>query len=149
MTLLNDMGHSFVGKDYRKVKLSGVNLSGADLTKTNLQRSCLDRADLSDCKLIQPRLEGANLARAKFGRKPAFKGHGDKVAAVCFSPDDTLIASGSHDHTVRVWETATGQTVRILQGHESLVTAVVFSPDGTLIASGSWDWTVVVISKKI
>ncbi|WP_322753832.1 pentapeptide repeat-containing protein [Frankia sp. Cas3] len=64
------------------------------------------------------------------------------VRAVGFSPDGTMIASGSDDHMVRLWNTATGQQIRTLTGHTSPVWSVAFSPDGTMIASGSDDHTV-------
>ncbi|WP_322763155.1 pentapeptide repeat-containing protein [Frankia sp. Cr2] len=64
------------------------------------------------------------------------------VRAVGFSPDGTMIASGSDDHMVRLWNTATGQQIRTLTGHTSPVWSVAFSPDGTMIASGSEDHTV-------
>jgi WD40 repeat protein len=66
------------------------------------------------------------------------------VNAVVFSPDGQLVASASWDSTVRVWETATGQSRRVLEGHSGWVRAVVFSPDGQLVASASEDSTVRV-----
>lgn len=64
------------------------------------------------------------------------------VSAVAFSPDGALIASGSEDHRVRVWQVATGRLLRRLEGHSSAVTAVAFSPDGNALASASNDRTV-------
>jgi WD40 repeat protein len=64
------------------------------------------------------------------------------VSAIAFSPDGALIASGSEDHMVRVWQPASGRLVRRLEGHASAVTAVAFSPDGSVIASASNDRTV-------
>ncbi|KAJ7854836.1 hypothetical protein B0H14DRAFT_3648960 [Mycena olivaceomarginata] len=72
-------------------------------------------------------------------------GHTGSVWSVAFSPDGARIASGSHDSTVRVWDTATGQQVgEPLAGHTGSVWSVAFSPDGTRIASGSHDRTVRV-----
>jgi len=75
-------------------------------------------------------------------------GHSNWVLSVAFSPDGKLLASGSGDSTVRLWEVATGQEITTLLGHNHAVNAVAFSPDGKLLASGSGDnniklWNVV------
>ncbi|KIM24806.1 hypothetical protein M408DRAFT_75367 [Serendipita vermifera MAFF 305830] len=68
------------------------------------------------------------------------QGHGDWVLSVSFSPDGKRIASGPSDHTIRVWDAETGETVLgPLQGHTDSVFSVSFSPDGKRIVSGSED----------
>ena len=59
------------------------------------------------------------------------------VYSVSFSPDGTLLASGSG--RIELWDVASRQQVTTLPWRGNYVFSVSFSPDGTLLASGSWD----------
>jgi len=72
--------------------------------------------------------------------------HSDRVICVSSSADGRMIASGSQDDTVKVWDAMTGSCVQTLLGHSNWVRSVVFSPDSSLLASGSSDETIRVWS---
>ncbi|KAK6821994.1 hypothetical protein PG987_014819 [Apiospora arundinis] len=70
------------------------------------------------------------------------KGHTRPVTSVAFGINDRdkWLASGSYDKTVRIWDTTTGNLLRILSGHTGAVTSLAVS--STFIVSGSDDDTV-------
>jgi RNA polymerase sigma factor (sigma-70 family) len=61
-----------------------------------------------------------------------------------FSRDSRLLAIGTAEGSILLWEVAAGQVRRRLQGHLSSVNSISLSPDGTRLASGSNDSTALV-----
>ncbi|EAU29371.1 conserved hypothetical protein [Aspergillus terreus NIH2624] len=70
------------------------------------------------------------------------EGHTGPIGAVAFSPIDQVLATCSHDKTIKFWDTTTGSLRQSLSGHSDWVRAIAFSSSGRLLASGSQDSTV-------
>lgn len=71
-------------------------------------------------------------------------GHRHVVSSLAFSPDGKILASGSTDNDIRLWDTHTGKHKKTLMGHTNCVNNVSFSPDGTTLVSSSDDGTVLI-----
>ena len=61
-----------------------------------------------------------------------------------WSPDDLILASGSLDNTIHIWDMRNGICTAVLRGHSSLVKGVTWDPIGSFIASQSDDKTVII-----
>ena len=74
----------------------------------------------------------------------ALSGHRDILCDAVFSPDGSIVATGSYDQTIILWSVETGEPLHTLQGHHGAIFDLAFSPDGNVLASASGDETVKV-----
>lgn len=64
-----------------------------------------------------------------------------RTTSVALSADCRFAVSGSVDSTLRVWNLATGECLRVLEGHADRINSVALSADGRIAVSGSEDKT--------
>jgi WD40 repeat protein/serine/threonine protein kinase len=63
------------------------------------------------------------------------------VFGVACSPDGRTALTANDDHTLKLWDLATGRQIRTFRGHTAGVICVAISPDGRTALSGSRDHT--------
>jgi WD40 repeat protein len=130
----------------QEIKLHHVNFAQADLSRSVFIKttgSILSTAISTDSQVLATGLEQEICIWQLSSGKLLFNlcGHTDWVVALKFSPDGDILASGSHDGTIRLWDARTGQCLKTLRGHSGRVLSVAFSPD-SILASGSSDGTI-------
>ncbi|MDE0634261.1 MAG: hypothetical protein OXI43_00210 [Candidatus Poribacteria bacterium] len=86
------------------------------------------------------------------------KGHTDKIQVVAFSPNGRILASGSDDQTICLWNVRTRKLKTTLNytddfGSRAKLNSLEFSPDGKILASGNSDgvidlWDAVTTEHK-
>lgn len=70
------------------------------------------------------------------------RGQKDSVYSLRLSPDGSILATGSYDNTIALWDVASGKLLRSLDGHGGAIYDIAFRSDGKVLASASGDRTV-------
>jgi hypothetical protein len=70
--------------------------------------------------------------------------HPEQIMSVAWSPDGSIIASGSGflGGPIRLWEATSGKGLEPLEGHTSRISELIFSKDGQRLYSASGDQTI-------
>ncbi|MEP3334028.1 hypothetical protein [Sedimentitalea sp.] len=119
-------------------RMAGRAPEAAVLALAAWPRRSESETELRDLTVVVDALSAAIVEQREATR---LEGHRSWVRSVAFSPDATLLATGSDDGTARLWNLSTGAEVARLEGHGDGVRSVAFSTDGTLLATGSADGT--------
>lgn len=137
-SLSGDEKHSSYKPAYKlKFSISGKKLGSLTSVKISADGSKLALSssagivwvyNLADCSLLATLL-----------------GHTKGISAIAFSPNDSnILASGSDDLSIRLWNVSTQKCLRVLKKHTFHVTTLQFNSKGNVLVSGSADETIVV-----
>jgi WD40 repeat protein len=135
----------------KNICLSGTKLDAASVTRClspALQYTCrygvyhLDQSSASARRELPDWLsKGPKVEEKQSPELQTLESHSHWVWSVAFSQDGQLLASGSEDKTIKLWDPTTGALKHTLEGHSDPILSVAFSQDGQLLASGSDDET--------
>ena len=76
-------------------------------------------------------------------------GHRELIYTLAFSADSRLLASGSADNAIILWNVNTGRFVARFTGNKNSIKAVAFSPvDNSMLVSGGSDGTIRLWNTK-
>ena len=64
--------------------------------------------------------------------------HSSSVRSIALSPSGNMLATGSYDKTIRLWNTQTGTHPRLLAERVGTVKSLSFSPDGSTLAGANY-----------
>jgi WD40 repeat protein len=64
--------------------------------------------------------------------------------SLAFSPRGDIVAAGTVEHVIKLWDIRTGELLGELEGHTYPVLCLAFSPDGDRLVSGSGDTTLAI-----
>ena len=78
----------------------------------------------------------------------SLSGHSEAVLVCAFSPDSEILATGSGDATIRLWDLNTQTPMATLTAHKQWVQQLSWAPNGKYLASGSRDSTICVWEKQ-
>jgi tetratricopeptide (TPR) repeat protein len=106
----------------------GTTSEGVEPTRTSrfTQTQTVERTEALPTLTQQARIQSMIL-----------RGHTNTVWSVAWSPDGTMLASGSEDQTARIWDVSSGAEMRFLKMNRE-VESVSWSPDGAQLATPGW-----------
>ncbi|MBW4640571.1 MAG: NACHT domain-containing protein [Gloeocapsa sp. UFS-A4-WI-NPMV-4B04] len=147
------------GGDDHATKLWNLKTGQCDKTLKGHTNSIFSIALSPDCRILASGHEDQSVKLWNFSKGECFQtlqGHTNRVWSVAFAPqlaisanqennsdpDTAVLATGSADRTIKLWNYKTGKCLKTLQGHTSWVWSVAFSPDSQYLASTSYDQTV-------
>ena len=67
-----------------------------------------------------------------------------EIVCVAFDPQGELVATGSMDHTAKVWDMEKGIEIYTLKGHHAEIVSLSYNTDGDKILTASFDHTAKV-----
>ncbi len=164
ITLLKELRGHLRGLDLSRLAIRGAYLQGVELQDANLSGALLRESVLTEAldAIWEVAISQSGQHWAAAGRRGevrlwrgagqtlhrVWQAHTDIATTLAFSPDERLLASGSTDGSVKLWDVESGATLWS-GGQAQAIARLAFSPDGGLLASCGLDATVRLWDPKL
>lgn len=96
-------------------------------------------AGCKDGKIRNLSLDWKNASSGTVHEMTGIYSHRGPIRSLALSLNNQLLASGSDDYKIILWDTGECESIDALVGHDGFVDSVTFSPKGNLLASGGTD----------
>jgi WD40 repeat protein len=164
ITLLTALRGHLRGLDLSRLSIRGAYLQGVEMQDASLSGALLQECVFTETfdAIIavvtsltgQYWAAGSKRGEVRVWREGgqilhlAWQAHTDQTYGLAFSPDERMLASGSLDGSVKLWDVETGTL--LWSGWQTQGTAwLAFAPDGSLLASGGHEGTVRLWDAKL
>jgi WD40 repeat protein/transcriptional regulator with XRE-family HTH domain len=158
VALLHLLRGNLRGLDLSHLSLRGVSLQGIEMQDTTLAGSLIQEAVFTEAfDAINGVAISSNgeywAASSRRGEVRVWEAggqtlhriwqaHTERAWSLAFSPDGRMLASGSWDGLVKLWEVTSGMLVWSGR-HTGNINSVAFAPDGSMLASGGAHETIL------
>lgn len=89
------------------IRLKNCSLAGAYFIECNFKGSILVNAEISSCWFIDCCLDNVRWKNITDNALTELKGHKEQISSLAFNFNDKILASGSSDNTIKLWDTNT------------------------------------------
>lgn len=72
--------------------------------------------------------------------------HNEEITCFAATPHGVLVATGSADHSLKLWQMESGYLTQVLVGHDDVVTCIALDEDEKIVVSGAKDQKLIVWS---
>ncbi len=164
ITLLTALRGHLRGLDLSRLAIRGAYLQGVELQDATLSGARLEESVFTEAldAIWAVAISQSGQYWAAAGRRGdvrlwrgagqtlhrVWQAHTDIATVLAFSPHERLLASGSTDGSVKLWDIESGAALWS-GGHPSTILCVAFACDGGLLASGGLDATVRLWDPKL